>query len=118
MQSQKLEDMMLALLDEKGDQQAEGTEALHSGLSFESDVAKSDSQLCTVGHHRLHELPDVTDHQSPMTVENHVGISSDVIEHIREPNGLLKFMRKLNCQYYVISTPKRELMIRSPSFIS
>ena len=41
-----------------------------------------------------------------------VGISSDVIEHIREPNGLLSFMKKLKCSVYVISTPKRELMIR------
>ena len=41
-----------------------------------------------------------------------VGISADVIEHIREPNGLLKFMRQLNCHFYVISTPKRELMNR------
>ena len=41
-----------------------------------------------------------------------VGISSDVIEHIREPNGLLSFMKKLKCPVYVISTPKRELMVR------
>jgi hypothetical protein len=41
-----------------------------------------------------------------------VGLSADVIEHIREPTGLLNFMKKLNCPIYVISTPKRELMVR------
>ena len=39
-------------------------------------------------------------------------MASDVIEHIREPNGLLDFMKSLKCTLYIISTPKRELMKR------
>ena len=39
-------------------------------------------------------------------------MASDVIEHIREPNGLLDFMKTLKCTLYIISTPKRELMNR------
>ena len=42
-----------------------------------------------------------------------VGICSDVIEHIREPNGLLSFLKKLKCKLFVISTPKREHMVRN-----
>jgi hypothetical protein len=42
-----------------------------------------------------------------------LGISSDVIEHIRDPNGLLSFLKKLKCKMYIISTPKREHMVRN-----
>ena len=31
-----------------------------------------------------------------------VGISADVVEHIRDPNGLLAFLRSLNCQVQTV----------------
>ena len=37
-----------------------------------------------------------------------VGISSDVVEHMHDPDGLLDYMKKLKCQLYVFSSPKRE----------
>ena len=42
-----------------------------------------------------------------------MGISADVIEHIRDPNQLLAFLKTLNCDLYLISTPKREVMKRN-----
>ena len=42
-----------------------------------------------------------------------LGMAADVIEHIREPGGLLAFMQTLKCTLYIISTPKRELMNRN-----
>ena len=39
-------------------------------------------------------------------------ISSDVIEHIREPNELINFMKKFNAKYYIISTPCREILVK------
>lgn len=42
-------------------------------------------------------------------------ICSDVIEHIRDPDDLLKFLLSLKCSVYVISTPKRDALKKADS---
>lgn len=44
--------------------------------------------------------------------ETDVVICSDVIEHLVSPDELLEFLKSIKCQYYVISTPDRDLMYR------
>jgi len=39
-----------------------------------------------------------------------LGICADVAEHIRDPDGLLMFLKDLKCKVYIISTPLREAM--------
>lgn len=46
-----------------------------------------------------------------------VCICSDVIEHMRDPNDLVRFLLSLQCKAYVISTPKREAHARSRFFL-
>lgn len=42
-------------------------------------------------------------------------ICSDVIEHIHDPDDLLKFLLSLKCSIYVISTPKRDALKKADS---
>ena len=39
-------------------------------------------------------------------------ICSDVIEHLVDPDDLLKFLLRLNARHYVISTPDRSLLFK------
>jgi 2-polyprenyl-3-methyl-5-hydroxy-6-metoxy-1,4-benzoquinol methylase len=39
-------------------------------------------------------------------------ICSDVIEHIIDPNELIKFLLSINTKYYIISTPCRERLVQ------
>jgi hypothetical protein len=41
-----------------------------------------------------------------------VVICSDVIEHIIDPDNLLKFLLTINAKYYILSTPCREILFK------
>lgn len=42
--------------------------------------------------------------------EYDIVMSSDVIEHIRDPDELIKFMKKIKSKYYLLSTPCRQVL--------
>lgn len=40
-------------------------------------------------------------------------ISSDVVEHVSDPDAYMRYLLKFNAQYYVVSTPDRDLLSAS-----
>lgn len=40
-------------------------------------------------------------------------MASDVIEHIRNPDELIKFMKNFNTKYFLFSTPARDILVKN-----
>jgi hypothetical protein len=50
--------------------------------------------------------------------DSDVVLCCDVIEHIVNPDDLIKYLLSFTCKYYIISTPCREILCKHPKFSS
>ena len=56
------------------------------------------------------------DNTNPSEMNGHVVICSDVIEHISNPDQLMKFLASINFQKLIITTPERDLVAGKKDF--
>jgi len=53
-----------------------------------------------------------SDFKLPGNISADLVLCADVIEHLRDPDELLAFIKRINCQYIIFSTPRREMLYR------
>ena len=72
------------------------------GLDLEPTVTFLKSRYPT----KEWRVADLADHEGPADIV----VCADVIEHVRDPDRLMRFLSRINARRYFVSTPERQLV--------